>query len=118
MKALVVDDSNVMRRVLIGALGRAGITEVVEAADGKEAVAAVGNDEFAIILMDWNMPNMTGIEAVKAIRAAGVKTPIMMVTTEAEKCRVVDALKAGANNYAIKPFEPAAMVKKIQECLA
>lgn len=117
MKALVVDDSNVMRRVLIGALGRAGITEVIEASDGKEAVDAVGQGEFSIILMDWNMPNMTGIEAVKAIRAAGVKTPIMMVTTEAEKSRVVDALKAGANNYAIKPFEPAAMVKKIQECL-
>ena len=68
--------------------------------------------------MDWNMPNMLGIDAVKAIRANGDSTPIIMVTTEAEKSRVLDALKAGANNYIIKPFEPTTIVQKIQEVLA
>jgi two-component system chemotaxis response regulator CheY len=118
MKALVVDDSAVMRRVLIGALGRANINEVAQAADGAEAVAAVDNDDYALILMDWNMPNMLGIDAVKEIRAKGKTMPIIMVTTEAEKTRVIEALKAGANNYVIKPFEPATIVTKIQEVLA
>ncbi|MBI2422170.1 MAG: response regulator [Candidatus Hydrogenedentes bacterium] len=118
MKALVVDDSAVMRKVLIGALSRASITDVDQAADGQEAVSAVDNAEYDLVLMDWNMPNMLGIDAVKAIRAKGKKMPIIMVTTEAEKSRVIDALKAGANNYVIKPFEPNTIVTKIQEVLA
>jgi len=118
MKALVVDDSNVMRRILTGALGRANITDVDHAADGAIAVDAVANADYDIVLMDWNMPNMLGIDAVRAIRESGKTMPIIMVTTEAEKERVVDALRAGANNYIIKPFEPAAIVSKIQEAIA
>lgn len=118
MKALVVDDSAVMRKVLIGALARANITDVGQAADGKEAVDAVMNEEFGLVLMDWNMPNMLGIDAVREIRAKGKTVPIIMVTTEAEKTRVIEALKAGANNYIIKPFEPATIVAKIQDVLA
>ncbi len=117
MKALIVDDSAVMRRVLTGALERVGISDVVEACDGAEGVECAGQYELGLILMDWNMPNMTGIEAVKAIRGAGSKVPIIMVTTEAEKTRVVEALKAGANNYAIKPFTPETLVGKITETL-
>jgi len=117
MRALVVDDSAVMRKVLTGALNRADIMEVDQAGDGQEAVNAVQQKDYDLILMDWNMPNMLGIDAVKAIRALGKKTPIIMVTTEAEKSRVLDALKAGANNYVIKPFEPATIVGKIQEVL-
>ena len=117
MKALVVDDSAVMRKILIGALGRAKITEVDQASDGQEAVTAVGQNDYCLVLMDWNMPNMLGIEAVKAIRAAGKTVPIIMVTTEAEKSRVLEALKAGANNYIIKPFEPDAIVDKILQAI-
>lgn len=117
MRALVVDDSAIMRKVLVGALGRANITEVDQAADGKEAVDMAAGAEYDLILMDWNMPNMLGIDAVRAIREAGNKTPIIMVTTEAEKSRVVEALKSGANNYVIKPFDPASIVKKINETL-
>ena len=117
MKALVVDDSGVMRKVLIGALARAEVTDVDQAADGEECVEAVQNNEYDLILMDWNMPNMLGIDAVKAIRADGHKMPIIMVTTEAEKSRVVDAIKAGANNYINKPFQPATIVKKIRQVL-
>lgn len=117
MKALVVDDSEVMRKVLVGALSRADITDVDQASDGKEAVAKAGSNQYDLILMDWYMPNMLGIDAVKAIRGAGNKVPIIMVTTEAEKSRVIEALKAGANNYIIKPFEPQAIVKKIQETI-
>ena len=118
MKALVVDDSAVMRKVLIGALGRANITDVDQAADGQEAVTATDSKDYDLVLMDWNMPNMLGIDAVRAIRANGKTMPIIMVTTEAEKSRVIDALKAGAQNYVIKPFEPATIVSKIQEVLA
>ncbi len=118
MKVLVVDDSGVMRKVLIGALSRAGITEVDQASDGAEAVVASQQTDYGLVLMDWNMPNMLGIDAVRAIRAQGKTMPIIMVTTEAEKSRVIDALKAGANNYVIKPFEPGTIVTKIQEVLA
>ena len=118
MRALVVDDSAVMRKVLIGALSRANITEVDQAADGVEAVAATEQNDYDLVLMDWNMPNMLGIDAVRGIRAGGKTMPIIMVTTEAEKSRVIDALKAGANNYVIKPFEPATIVTKIQEVIA
>ncbi len=118
IRALVVDDSIVMRKVLIGALNRAQITEVDQASDGLEAVQAVQQKSYDLILMDWNMPNMLGIDAVKAIRAGGYAMPIIMVTTEAEKSRVIEALKAGATNYVIKPFEPATIVSKIQDVLA
>lgn len=117
MKALVVDDSAVMRKVLIGALARADITDVDQAANGQEAVDACRDGEYGLILMDWNMPNMLGIDAVKAIRAQGTKTPIIMVSTEAEKSRVVETLKAGANDYIIKPFKPATIVEKIKAVL-
>ena len=117
MKALVVDDSAVMRKVVTGALSRAGITEVSHAGNGLEAISAADAEEFQLVLMDWNMPQMTGIEAVRHLRANGKKMPIVMVTTEAEKTRVLEALKAGANNYIIKPFEPHVFVEKIRKVL-
>ena len=117
MKALVVDDSEVMRKVLIGALARAGITDVDQAEDGAIAVERINEGDYTLVLLDWYMPNKLGIDAVKEIRAAGNKVPIIMVTTEAEKSRVIEALKAGANNYIIKPFEPAAIVAKIKEVI-
>lgn len=118
MRGLIVDDSAVMRRVLAGALRNAEITDVEEAGNGQEALEAVGKSAFDIILMDWNMPTMSGIDAVREIRAKGVTTPIIMVTTEAEKSRIVEAIKAGAQNYVIKPFEPSTIIGKIKDTLA
>ncbi len=117
MKALVVDDSMVMRKILMGALAQAGITEVGQAADGQEAVDAVKATSYGIVLMDWNMPKMLGIDALRAIRASGKRMPIIMVTTEAEKSRVVEAIKSGATSYIIKPFEPATITGKIRAVL-
>ncbi len=114
MKALVVDDSMVMRKILIGALAQAGITEVGQAGDGEDAVAQAAADSYGLVLMDWNMPKMLGIDALRAIRASGNKVPVIMVTTEAEKSRVLEALKAGATSYIVKPFEPATIVGKIK----
>jgi two-component system chemotaxis response regulator CheY len=113
MRVLVVDDSAVMRRIIINALAVAGVTDVVQAADGQEAVSSAASAEFDAILLDWNMPVLSGIEALKVIRGMGIKSPVLMVTTEAEKTRVMEALKAGANNYVIKPFDPATLGQKL-----
>jgi two-component system chemotaxis response regulator CheY len=118
MKALVVDDSLVMRRILISALKMADVTEIDEAGDGQEAVDAVMKEDYSIVLLDWNMPVMLGIDALKAIRAAGKNVPVIMVTTEAERVRVLEALRAGAMSYVIKPFEAAAIVEKIKLALS
>lgn len=118
MKVLVVDDSTTMRRIIIASLANMNLTEIVEAGNGQEAVDKVKTDDIGLILMDWNMPVMTGIEAVKMIRSLGMKMPIVMVTTEAEKERVLEALKSGANNYIIKPFRPEVVVTKLQETLS
>ena len=112
MKALIVDDSAVMRKILIGALARADLTDADQAADGKEAVAACAANTYDLVLMDWNMPNMLGIDALKAIRASDNKVPVIMVTTEAEKSRIVEAIKSGASDYIVEPFEPDERTKR------
>lgn len=118
MKALVVDDSVVMRKIVINAISQMGITDVGQAADGQEAVKEVMSGGYDLVLMDWNMPNMLGIDALKAMRANGVKTPVIMVTTEAEKSRILEAIKSGANNYVVKPFQPEQLIQKIKDTIA
>jgi len=117
MKALVVDDSGVMRKVLMGILKTTGMEEVAQAADGLEAVKEASANPYDLILMDWNMPNMSGVEALQAIRGKGIKTPIIMVTTEAEKSRIIEAIKSGANNYVIKPFTAETVAEKVNAVL-
>lgn len=117
MKALIVDDSTVMRRIIINGLKELSMLEFVEAADGKEAVDMANSENPGLILMDWNMPNMPGLEAVQAIRASGKTMPIIMVTTEAEKTRVILAMQAGANDYLIKPFTPADLLAKVKSAI-
>lgn len=117
MKALVVDDSMTIRRIVIKALGMVGINDTVEAADGTEAVNAIGQQDFDIILLDWNMPKLSGIDTLRSIRGAGKNTPVIMVTTEAEKSRVIEAIKAGANDYLIKPFSPDQLAAKVKGAL-
>jgi two-component system chemotaxis response regulator CheY len=114
MKALVVDDSMTIRRIVIKALGIVGINEATEAGDGLEAVKAVQAGSFDLILLDWNMPKMSGIDALRSIRQMGNKTPVIMVTTEAEKSRVIEAIKTGANDYLIKPFSPDQLAAKVK----
>ena len=105
MKALIVDDSRVSRRILIGMLQhKCGFREIVEASDGEEALDKVRDEDFDLILMDWNMPNMQGIDAVREIRVMGRETPIIMVTSERERTHIVEAVGAGAINYLVKPF--------------
>lgn len=120
LTALVVDDSTVMRKVIIAALASMGIPEsnITQASDGVEAVELVKSTDFGIVLMDWNMPNMLGIDAVAAIRALGKKTPILMVTTEGERTNVIKAIQTGANNYLVKPFNSEDLREKVEQMLA
>lgn len=117
MKALVVDDSMTIRRIVIKSLAEIGITDYVEAGDGEEALAATKAAAFDVILLDWNMPRISGIDAVKALRAAGDRTPVIMVTTESEKLRVIEAIRAGVNDYLIKPFTAPQLAEKIKAVL-
>lgn len=118
MRVLVVDDSKTMRTIIKGVIQTLNATAVEEAANGAEALTKLATFVPDIILLDWNMPVMDGLTFVKTYRASGKKTPIVMVTTEAEKTRVVDAIKAGVNNYAVKPFTPDGLSKIIESTLA
>jgi two-component system chemotaxis response regulator CheY len=120
MKVLLVDDSRLMRNIQKQIVEKLPDTQVTEASDGVEAlkVIAATPGGFRLILIDWNMPNMDGITLVGRIRATDKKTPLIMVTTEAEKGRIMEAIKAGVNNYAIKPFTAEALLEKIQQTLA
>jgi two-component system chemotaxis response regulator CheY len=120
MKILVVDDSSTMRRIIVNTLARLGYKDVVQAADGVEAWDALqANEDIGVVITDWNMPNMNGLELVKKIRAQDKykAMPIIMVTTEGGKKEVIIALKAGVNNYIVKPFTPQVLKEKLEGVL-
>jgi two-component system chemotaxis response regulator CheY len=120
MKILLVDDSNTMRRIEKNTLEKMGYTDIIEAQDGAEAVKRVDAGGIELVLMDWNMPNMTGIDALKAIKqnAAHKALPVIMVTSESEKSRIMEAIQAGAANYVVKPFQPETLQEKISAVMA
>jgi two-component system, chemotaxis family, chemotaxis protein CheY len=113
MKVLIVDDSPIMRSLIKSALTSNGITELTEAEHGKQALETLKTGTFDLILLDWNMPELDGLQTLKEIKKSGLATPVMMVTTESEKQRVVEAICAGAKDYLIKPFEPAGLIAKV-----
>jgi two-component system, chemotaxis family, chemotaxis protein CheY len=116
---LLVDDSRTMRNIQKKTLEPLGGIEFSEAADGVEALAVIATGtRFDLIVVDWNMPNMDGLMLIGKIREADKRTPIIMCTTEAEKQRVIDAIKAGATNYLVKPFTPEAILEKVRQTLA
>jgi two-component system, chemotaxis family, chemotaxis protein CheY len=118
MKILLVDDSRTMRNIQKKILDAMGGVEFAEAGDGVEALAVLATGPFDLALVDWNMPNMDGLTLVKKVRETNKTMVMIMVTTEAEKTRVVDAIKAGVNNYVIKPFTPEGLTEKVQQTLA
>jgi two-component system chemotaxis response regulator CheY len=118
MRVFIIDDSKTMRNIQKGMLATLGYTEVGEAGDGQDALSRVDAFNPDLILLDWNMPIMDGITFLKQYRAKGGKVPVIMVTTEAEKSRVVEAIKVGVNNYILKPFTPESFCQKVKETVA
>jgi two-component system chemotaxis response regulator CheY len=115
MRVLVVDDSGVMRKIISRALGELGINDVEEAADGQLALDMMtASAPFDLLITDWNMPVMNGLELVQSLRGSGCATPIIMVTTKSEKEAVLQAIQAGVNDYVIKPFERDMLRLKIE----
>ena len=117
IRFLVVDDSPTMRRIVINALKNIGYTDIVEAEDGKDALAKLYAERIDFIITDWNMPNMGGLELTKAVRSDPnfANIPILMVTTRAMKEDVLEALQARVNNYIVKPFTPQILKEKIEQ---
>lgn len=117
-RVLIADDSSTMRKIILRSLQAAGIPSAVEASDGDEAVALFKPGTFDLVLTDWNMPGKTGLEVTQQIRAQDPKVPIIMITTEAEKSRVIEAIQAGVTDYLVKPFTPDTLQEKLEKHVA
>jgi two-component system chemotaxis response regulator CheY len=115
LRFLVVDDFSTMRRIVRNLLKELGYTNAEEAEDGAVALNRLKTEKFDFVVSDWNMPNMTGIELLKSIRAEpGLKSlPVLMITAEARKENIIEAAQAGANGYIVKPFTAATLDEKL-----
>ena len=119
IKVLVVDDFATMRRIVRGVLKQLGFDNILEAEDGSIALDTLKKEEIGLIVSDWNMPKMTGLDLLKAVRGDdGLKgIPFIMVTAEGLKENVLEAVKVGVTNYVVKPFTPEGFSQKIQAAL-
>ncbi|CAN4279054.1 chemotaxis response regulator CheY [Pseudoxanthomonas sp. LjRoot125] len=115
MRILIVDDFSTMRRIIKNLLNDLGYTNTAEAEDGNSALTALSQGSFEFVVTDWNMPGMTGIELLKAIRAdERFKTlPVLMVTAEAKREQIIEAAQNGVNGYIIKPFTAQTLEEKL-----
>ncbi|MEW6701560.1 MAG: response regulator [Bacteroidota bacterium] len=120
LKFLIVDDSVTMRRIVVNSLKTIGHDLFAEAADGREALVKLTSDDtINFVITDWNMPDVSGLELVKAIRTNPKygSIPILMVTTRGLKEDIVEALQAKVNNYIVKPFTPQILREKIEQII-
>jgi len=117
MKILIVDDFSTMRRIIKNLLRDLGYVNTDEADDGNTALPMLQSTSFDFLITDWNMPGMTGIDLLKAVRADGklVNLPVLMVTAEAKREQIIEAAQAGVNGYVVKPFTAAALKEKIEK---
>jgi two-component system chemotaxis response regulator CheY len=117
MKFLVVDDFSTMRRIVRNLLKELGFTNVDEAEDGVVALQKLKNGHFQFVITDWNMPNMTGLDLLKKIRAdPELKAlPVLMITAEAKKENIIEAAQSGASGYIVKPFTAAVLEEKLNK---
>lgn len=118
MRILVVDDSMTMRRILVNSLHRIGFTDCVEAGDADEALSRF-DPSIGCVITDWNMPGLSGPDFVHALhnREDGANVPVIMVTVRSSREDIMEAARAGANNYIVKPFTPVVLHEKIQTVL-
>ena len=119
MSALVVDDFSTMRRIVNNLMRQTGFGKVTEAEDGAVALQKLENGAFQFVVSDWNMPNMTGLELLKAVRNSPQlkHLPFLLVTAEARKENIVEAAQAGADGYIVKPFSAAVLSEKVNAIL-
>ncbi len=117
MKILVVDDFSTMRRIVKGVLSQLGYNNIEEAEDGQKALDILKAGGIKLVVSDWNMPVMDGLTLLTNVRGdPNLKdTPFLMVTAEAEQEKIVEAVKAGVNNYIVKPFTPDSLRDKIDK---
>ena len=117
MPILVVDDFSTMRRIIKNILRQLGYTNVIEADDGTTALEKLQSNPVDLVILDWNMPKMTGIELLRTMRADPKfkAVPVLMVTAEAQKENVVEAVQAGVNNYIVKPFTAETLKEKVDK---
>lgn len=117
IKILIVDDMSTMRRIVKNALKQIGFSNMEEAEDGTSALAKLRSEPFQFVVSDWNMPNMTGLDLLKAIRSDGAlkSIPVLMVTAEAKQENIVEAVQAGVSNYIVKPFTAETLKEKIDK---
>jgi two-component system chemotaxis response regulator CheY len=116
MKCLVVDDSATMRRIVVNALKTIGYADIVEACDGQDALAKC-DASVEMVITDWNMPTMGGLDLVRNLRGnpATARVPILMVTTRSVKEDILQAVQAGVNSYILKPFTPQVLKEKLDQ---
>lgn len=117
LRFLIVDDFSTMRRIIRNLLKELGFTNADEAEDGNAGLLKLQNGDFDFVISDWNMPNMTGLDLLKAIRStAELKhLPVLMVTAEAKKENIIQAAQAGASGYIVKPFTAATLEAKLNK---
>ena len=117
LKFLVVDDFSTMRRIVRNLLKELGYTNVDEAEDGVAALQKLKGGNFQFVITDWNMPNMTGIELLRAIRAEATlkHLPVLMITAEAKKENIIEAAQSGASGYIVKPFTAGTLEEKMNK---
>ncbi|GJL67375.1 MAG: two-component system response regulator [Nitrospirales bacterium] len=120
MKVLVVDDMSTMRRIVKNVLRQIGFTDIMEAENGQDALTKLKGGGFGLVVSDWNMPVMQGIELLRAVRGdAELKTlPFLMVTAEAQKENLIEAVQAGVSNYVVKPFTAEVLQGKLEKIFA
>ncbi|MFC0677056.1 chemotaxis response regulator CheY [Lysobacter korlensis] len=115
IKILIVDDFSTMRRIVKNLLSDLGFSNTAEADDGTTALEELKRAKYDLIITDWNMPGMTGMELLKHVRADAAlsKTPVLMVTAEAKREQIIEAAQAGVNGYVIKPFTAGTLSEKL-----
>ena len=120
IKVLVVDDMSTMRRIVKNVLRQIGFSDIVEAENGQEALTKLKAGGFGLVVSDWNMPVMQGIELLRAVRGdTELKTiPFLMVTAEAQKENLIEAVQAGVSNYVVKPFTAEVLQGKLEKIFA
>jgi len=120
LRILTVDDNPTMRRIILNTLRRVGYSDIIEASNGKDAMAKLQVEKIDFVITDWDMPEMDGIELVSNIRKSDEfkSLPVIMISTRSVKEDIIEALKTGVNSYIVKPFTPDTLKEKINQIIS